>query len=359
VLDGASAAHQFAHSRPGEDLTEDIVSIRSFRLSHFWKKTIALRARIVAPRRMDRSKPTALLFHVPGFGGDFLAHDAAYVFPRSDSTAAQLVNVVVDPSFETGHHSLVNSDSNGPWGEAFVRELVPAIEDRLHLDRYSTPLYLTGHSTGGWSVVYLLVTYPDVFAGVWATAPDPLDFRDFFGINVTPGSTDNVYYQKNGSPIWLARGSSRTLRADILESEAEDETSCEFRVDEWKWSHALTDHVPARLFDRKSGRLNPDTLRSWSRFDLRRLVETLEPEQLKELAGKLHLVCGEEDTYFLDRPTRSFCKTLDRLDVGHDCIFVDGRDHFNLYEPAREYPDGLSEFIVDNISKEVSRPAAH
>ncbi len=37
----------------------------------------------------------------------------------------------------------------------------------------------SGHSSGGWSSLWLQIEHPEVFGGVWSLAPDPVDFRDF------------------------------------------------------------------------------------------------------------------------------------------------------------------------------------
>ena len=46
--------------------------------------------------------------------------------------------------------------------------------------------------------------YPDIFGGVWSTAPDPVDFRDFQRINLySPGV--NMFTDEAGRPRPLAR----------------------------------------------------------------------------------------------------------------------------------------------------------
>lgn len=195
------------------------------------------------------------------------------------------------------------------------------------------------------------MSYPERFAGTWATAPDPLDFESFFTRNVTPGSTDNMYFKKNGLPVWSARGSFTTLKTDILSHEAVDETDSEMRVDEWKWSHRLASGLPAPLFNRRTGMLNQDTLRSWQRFDMKHRLENMTRDEKRAIDGKLHLAVGNADTYFLEQPTRSFCESLKQLGIRHECLFVYNRDHVNLYTPASEYPYGLSQYIVESVAR--------
>lgn len=74
-----------------------------------------------------------------------------------------------------------DSENNGPVGRALVDELIPHLE-KTH--RGNGVRFTTGHSSGGWSSLWLHVAYPDTFHGCWSTAPDPMDFRDFQKVNV-------------------------------------------------------------------------------------------------------------------------------------------------------------------------------
>ena len=94
--------------------------------------------------------------------------------------------VVVRPNVgcEHGHHVMLDSEVNGPVGTAFVTELLPYIDEQLAPGRTAKNRYLTGHSSGGWTVVHLMLNEPDAFALGLATAPDPLDLRVFHEIDI-------------------------------------------------------------------------------------------------------------------------------------------------------------------------------
>ena len=87
-----------------------------------------------------------------------------------------------------------------PWSRSssrYIERTFPAIADpRARL--------LNGHSSGGWSSLWLQVTYPDVFGGTWSTSPDPVDFRDFQRINLyAPG--ENMFRDRDGKRRPIAR----------------------------------------------------------------------------------------------------------------------------------------------------------
>ena len=70
---------------------------------------------------------------------------------------------------------------------------------------------LNGHSSGGWSSLWLQVTYPDFFGGTWSTSPDPVDFRDFQRINLYAAG-ENMFRDKDGKRRPIARMGSDTRR---------------------------------------------------------------------------------------------------------------------------------------------------
>ncbi len=85
----------------------------------------------------------------------------------------------------------------GPWGDALVKEFIPAMENTY---RCNGARLLWGHSSGGWTVLWLQTHYPKVFAGCWSSSPDPVDFRSFQRVNLY--ESDNMYY-KPDSTEWL------------------------------------------------------------------------------------------------------------------------------------------------------------
>ena len=90
----------------------------------------------------------------------------------------------LDPSCPRGHHVFADSANNGPVGKALIRELIPAFYKKFRGIPSPKARFLAGHSSGGWSSLWLQVTYPGQFAGTWSTSPDPVDFRDFQRINL-------------------------------------------------------------------------------------------------------------------------------------------------------------------------------
>src|SRR5262245_19642480 len=176
---------------PARYRTEDtenikLVEFQSPTLARFWGRAITMRAGVVLPPSYgkDPKKTYAGAYHVHGFGGD---HTGAWrqgsrlVKEMSEAKSAEMIHIFLDGSFPTGHHEFADSVNNGPWGKALTEEFIPYLEKRFRLVNKPYARFLTGHSSGGWSTLWLQVTYPTFFGGTWSTAPDPVDLRSFTG----------------------------------------------------------------------------------------------------------------------------------------------------------------------------------
>src|SRR5205823_3028649 len=84
----------------------------------------------------------------------------------------------------------------------------PHIEKEYRGIGRASSRFVTGHSSGGWSSLWLQVTYPDFFGGVWSTAPDPVDFREFSRIDLTRPDA-NAFTDAEGDKRPLSRRGQR------------------------------------------------------------------------------------------------------------------------------------------------------
>ncbi len=213
-----------------------------------------------------------------------------------------MIWVVLDANCRLGHHVFADSENNGPVGTALVKELIPHIEKQY---RGSGTRFITGHSSGGWSSLWLQVAYPDIFAGCWSTAPDPVDFRDFQMINVYK-KDENMFTDAKGKRRPIARsGQKPTLFykpfSDMEEYMGRGGQLASFEA---VFSPKGSDGKPRQLWDRKTGEIDSEIANAWEKYDIRLVLErnwkTLGPK----LAGKIHVYMGDEDTFYLDGATR-------------------------------------------------------
>ena len=343
--------------KPSDTESVKLVEFESPVLAAFWGRSITMRAGVVLPPSYDKepSRTYPTVFHVHGFGGD---HTRAWfqgpslVKAMSDGKQMEMIHVFLDGSFPTGHHEFADSVNNGPWGRTLTEEFIPHLEKRFRLMAKPYARFLTGHSSGGWSTLWLQITYPDFFGGTWSTAPDPVDLRRFTGIDATPGSTDNAYRTRDGKPKNLVRMGGKeivTLEEFAKQEAVQGEYGGQFASFEWVWSPKGQDGRPLKLFNRETGELNPDVLKAWQKYDIRLILENNWATLGPKLRGKINVICGSEDTFHLEEAVVMLCDFFKRKRSDAVCELVPGRDHMNLYQPDQTYPDGLEARIFKEM----------
>lgn len=338
--------------RPPPADTENVklVEFESPLLSAFWGRPIVMRAGVVLPPGYgkDPSRRYPAVYNIHGFGGD---HTAAWragpsiVKDIAEGRRFPMAHVFLDASFPTGHHVFADSVNNGPWGRALTTELIPYLEKNFHLISKPGARFLTGHSSGGWTTLWLEVNYPDVFGGTWSTSPDPVDLHSFTGIDATPGSTQNAYLTRDGRPLNLVRSHGKEIASFEQFAKAEEvqgEYGGQIASFEWVWSPRGPDGRPMKLFNRQTGEQDPKVQRAWQKYDIRRIVEDNWASLGPKLRGKLHLVVGSEDTFHLEEAAIRLCDFLKTKGREDACEIVPGRDHGDLYRKYTTYPDGLA-----------------
>ena len=334
------------------------VEFESPSLTAFWGRPILMRAAVVLPPSFGRkaSRLYPAVYEVHGFGGSHILAANRRVDGLSkamlEGKQMERVTVLLDGSFPTGHHEFADSINNGPWGQALTKEFIPYLERRFGLIPQPYARFLTGHSSGGWSTLWLQVTYPTYFGGTWSTAPDPVDLRSFTGIDVTPTSTDNFYRKADGSPRNLIRRNGQpisSIEEFARKEEVLGEYGGQFASFEWVWSPKGQDGRPMKLFNRETGEQDSFVQQAWQKYDIRLILEknwtSLEPK----LRGKIHLICGTEDTFHLEEAVILLCDFLRQKGASDACEMVPGRDHGNLYQSYKTYPDGLSARIAKEM----------
>jgi S-formylglutathione hydrolase FrmB len=300
-------------------------------LSAFYHRPIKHRAAVILPTASpDRKLPT--LYIIPGFGGDH--HMAAMMTsgPRM-SFGKDLVRVVLDPNCGTGHHVFADSATNGPRGKAFVEEFIPYLEKTFPLVADPKARLVNGHSSGGWSSLWLHVTYPDVFAGTWSTSPDPVDFRDFQRIDIYARG-ENMFRDRKGERRPIARmGSMPAIYYDRF-SKLEEVMGPGGQLGSFEAVFSPLDKEgrPRKLWDRATGAIDPEVARAWEAYDIRLVLERNWPTLGPKLKGKLHVITGGMDTFYLEGAVQLFKDSLAKLESDAVVEIIPGRDHGTILD---------------------------
>src|SRR5262245_20385422 len=304
-------------------------------LSRFWGRPAVLRGWVVTPpdyaTHPGQRYPT--VYYTQGFGGSWRSlHDTAVA--RWDEMkrgkAPPMIWVGVDQSSPTGTSEFVNSVNNGPWGQALTAELIPDLERQYRMDAKPSGRLLTGHSSGGWAVLWLQVNYPKMFGGAWPTSPDSSDFHDFLAINLyVPGAT--IHRKPDGKPWPLARDKGEALVSfeDFTRREVVlGEYGGQLASFEWVFSPRGADGLPVHMFDRTTGAVDTAVIAYWKEhYDLAERLRRHWPELRRDLDGKVHLTVGSADTFFLDGAAHLLEATMKGLGAKTDFHYVEGRSH--------------------------------
>lgn len=345
------------------DTPVDLVRVRSESLSGFFGREIMMEASVLAPADWDGQEALPVCYLVHGFGGDnwsIFKQAATFRDKIAKGEYARLLYVFLDARCALGHHVFADSVNNGPRGSALVNELIPAVESAFGGARPSSQRFLTGHSSGGWSTLWLQVNYPDSFGGVWSTAPDSIDFRDFSGIDLYDEAS--VYRDAVGDARPIVRSGGRVIRtmeAFVLGEELASPFGGQMASFDAVFSPRGEDGRPQPMFDRRNGAIDPVVAQAWSKYDigfmLRNRWEELEPK----LAGKLHVWTGEVDTFYLEGAVELVKADLEAREADADFLVVAGRDHSDLFMPHEKYwPQGLRERIFREMAEAAMRPTS-
>lgn len=317
-----------------------LVEFRSELLSAFHGRDVMVRAGVALPQDFEPNgeQRYPVLINVPGFGGDhFGAFRGAGMMDRLG--LEQVIYVVPDPNCFRGHSVFADSANNGPWGAMLVEEMIPEIERRFR-GAGAEQRYVTGISSGGWSSLWLQVTYPEAFAGCWSQVPDPIDFRDFQRINLyQPG--ENMFTDAEGDPRPLARDGERVmlLYRDFVEREEVLGPGGQIHSFEAVFSPRMPDGTPALVFDRATGAVDTDVAGSWRPYDIRLTLERDWDGLAPTLNGKIRVYAGAVDTFYLEGAVALLQQWRDRIDADMIVRVVDGLSH-------RPAPEGMRDMAT-------------
>lgn len=346
------------------------VEIRSKLLSAFYGREVMLRAGVVLPSTFsDHPKQQfPALYEIPSlFGGYIEAWDWPHQEQelKSNQGSLQMLHVFVDPACPLGHTFFANSANNGPVGDALVQELIPEIERRFRAIPQAYARFLSGHCSGGWASLWLQVNYPEFFGGCWSMSPNPVDYRAF--------QTLNIYEDRNGH--WTREGNPRPA-ARVGEKVVQTAPQIDRRnyVIGTEYPFASFDAVfsprgeggkPRPLVNPLTGRIDPEVATHWRKYDILWLLKSNWQTLGPRLKGKLHVVVGGTDTFYLDTAVdtlKDFLKTTDYggyveiLPGDHsDYIGPELMDRFNR-EMADHFAAGLRESPEPSVRPQGTTP---
>lgn len=317
------------------------IKIKSEKLSKFWGRDMYLGAHVLLPKGFDEhpeAKYPLMVFqgHFPSdFGGfkttspdpnmepeyserfnvdgyNIIQEQEAYDFYKRWNEPDFPRFLIIEIQHPTPYYDdsyAVNSASQGPYGDAITYELIPHIEKEFRGMGEGWSRFLYGGSTGGWEALAVQVKYPEEYNGCFAACPDPIDFSAYCLTNIYEDK-NAYYYESENKKLevparrdYLGQISSTIKDENHLELVLGTKSRSGQQWDIWEatYSPQNDEGYPERIWDKKTGDINPEVAEYWKEnFDLRYILERDWDKLGDNLKGKIHIYCGDMDNYYLN-----------------------------------------------------------
>jgi hypothetical protein len=292
------------------------IQFQSQLLTDFWKQPVFLRAQVILPKNYykDEEKKFPVLYLIGGINYRYYKNIVKEKVLFS-ADIPQMIIVFLDSKSPYGDSYQINSENNGPYGDAIVYEFIPYIDKMYRCIGKPYSRFLTGTSTGGWVSLALQIFYPDHFNGAWSTCSDPVDFRQMELIN--------IYEDKNAfiNRFGVERPAMRTNEGEIrytLQTQIQSENALGYgnsfvnSGEQWgSWNAVFSPKdtitgLPMPLFNPYSGEINKTVSKAWEKYDLRLYLINHWDTIGYKLQGKLHIWMGTIDNYYLNNSMKLF-----------------------------------------------------
>lgn len=300
-------------------------------LTAFYKRPTTVNAAVILPKEYyeQPQRKFPVLYWVAGFGGDYHAYSGKND-PSLPIDTTACIRVFLDGRCPGGHSVYANSENNGPWGDALMTELIPLIEKNY---RTNAARLLTGHSSGGWTVLWLQTHYPKNFAACWSSSPDPVDFRSFQEIDLY--KENNMFYAKDSSLRVAGTIAGRfpwIMMKTMYNMEHVLYRGGQMHSFNYVFSTKKADGMPKELCDETTGTIDPTTVAQWKKYDISLYVRSNWQQLKDDLQGKIRVSVGSQDNFLLNYAVALLEKEMKNVDAGFEFNYYPG-DHFTVSTP--------------------------
>jgi len=316
------------------------LKVKSKLLSKFHGKDTYVTAAVILPNNYneDTKATFPVVFSTSGFGGSY-----TYASSREkyELTGQSAIVIKLDGMCSEGHSTYANSDVNGPWGDALVKEFIPAFAKKY---RTNNANFLYGHSSGGWTSLWLQINYPEVFSGAWASAPDQVDFRNYQNKNIY--ETENIFYDASGkllADVTLAGRFPVISTKDFYLTENVIYRGSQMRSFDAVFGGYDDNGERIRLLKNPTGELNKAALPLWKRYDISLLLRENWDQYKDAVNGKIRISIGTGDNFHLHHAVRLLETEMKEFNADLEIEYYPG-DHFTIFteEYRQEGVDFLS-----------------
>ncbi|MGH8183981.1 MAG: alpha/beta hydrolase, partial [Rhodanobacteraceae bacterium] len=320
-----------------------VIDFLSPALTRFWGRPMHIQGWVLLPpgyaKHPDKRYPT--VYYTMGFGAalpDLSFEAASFYAQMQKGEMPPMIWVLLNEASPRGTHEFADSVNNGPWGTALTAELIPHLDATYRTLANPADRFLTGHSSGGWATLWLQVRYPKMFGGTWSISPDPSDFHNFTGANLYAPNA-NVYYKPDGSLNPLVREHGKVIATFKQFAQLENV------LGPYGGQMASFDYVfsprgpggrPEPMFNRATGKVNPKVVAYWrDHYDIAWRIETQWPQLKPDLDGKIHLIVGTADTFYLNESAELLKAVLEKVGAHAEIQFRAGKTHSTVFAKGK------------------------
>lgn len=303
-------------------------------LSSFYNRATTIDAAVILPDEYykDSSRLFPVFFSISGFGGDYHGYSGYDIKSEPFDTVVG-ITVFLDGNCPAGHSTYANGANSGPWGDAFVKELIPALEKKF---RCNGARFLFGHSSGGWSSLWLQINYPETFSGCWASSPDPVDFRNLLRVNIYEDK--NMYYDNysllraealvGGGIPWLYLKDAYRKEQVIYRGE---------QCMSWNavFGKKQKNGMAELICDMNTGKIDSVVASHWKDYDISLLLRNHWKDLQPRIDGKVRITAGTSDNFALDKSAKMLEEEMKKLNSKFEFAYYPG-DHFTVWTPEYE-----------------------
>ncbi|HTI60399.1 alpha/beta hydrolase-fold protein [Mucilaginibacter sp.] len=316
-------------------------------LTAFYKRATSVNAAVILPKEYfsQPNRKFPVLYWVSGYGGDYHNYSGRNITSDPIDTT-QCIRVFLDGNCPGGHSVYANSDNNGPWGDALTKELIPLVEKTY---RTNAARLLTGHSSGGWTVLWLQTHYPKVFNACWSSSPDPVDFRSFQQVDLY--REKNLYYAKDstmhmaatvaGRYPWISQKIMCSMEHVIYRGE-------QMHSFNFVFSTRNPDGTPRGMWNDVTGEIDPVIVEHWKNYDICLYLKNNWQQVKPDLQGKIRVSVGEQDNFLLNYAVHLLDGEMKKVDAGFVFGYYPG-DHFTVSTP--EYKSAGHRFLEQKYNE--------
>jgi len=167
-----------------------------------------------------------------------------------------------------------------------------------------------------------------------------------------------MYYRADGTEYPLVRADGKVIATLQQFARLENVMGTyggQFQSFDWVFSPRGDDGQPEKMFNRLTGEIDPKVVAYWhDHYDLANVVTSNWATRGDDLRGRIHLIVGDADTFYLDGAAHKLQAVLEGLHADAHFTYLPGRSHFDVYSVGEDKMGLMSQIAKEMYA--VARP---